>query len=679
MDKTKKESVFNSDCTVNGQSQISLTLWTKKTGIITKKISKDANGQSVKDGSQCLISEGEGQVIKMNFQDFPDFLKKLNMNQAISHGVPKNKKLPSKFQVLSGKKFKKKKNQNGTITRSLGHIGYPDDTNTIVMIDYDPPAGIEGISVDALVSEIDTVLPGFKDAAKVITNSTSSCISDENGQEVTGPSSGYHIYFMLPPGADVPRFQKIFKVRAWLKGHGYILVSESGAMLPRNHLFDEFVMSPERLDFVAGAKIPNGWMQTRPEPVYYSGCVFDPMTLPDLKDTEKVEHDDMVEAAKSAQKGDAETVREKYITTRAKEMHEMTPGIPLEQCEATIKQACSDRDLYGDFIIHPDNMDPCNVSEIISNPDLYDKVSCADPLEPLNTAGKAKIYLNQGKGNNKPIIKSFLHGDHIFFLHPESAFDAEQVVANILQWIRDTGDTRMVLDGWLSRIKGLKSNDIDTIKNAVSTKTDTKISILNKVLKDQKAKDKKALKKINQKNTSTKRIQNGIREILYSPTATGECCQKVSQALRDHPEEKIYRFAGKLIKIINKQPSTVRMVKKAQDQGGKYPSMPVINMLSQETLCHEIEKVAVCQSKDAKGNIKDIAWPKNILTGVMALTEFHEKPLVGIVEHPFINDDFKPVVTQGYDDDSGFYKVFDVIPDMDFFPRLQSRFKLSKK
>jgi hypothetical protein len=660
----QKSITQDTEIPVKSQGRISLTLWWKQNGHITKIISKDADGELVKDGSQCKMSHGIGQVADIQLHKLPESLNKLNSHHAITLGVPKNKNLPEQFNVVAAQKFK---GQPDTITRSLEHMEWVTNQNIMVFIDYDPAKGTDPLTPLELVATIAEILPGFEDVARVTTHSTSSCISDENGVEVTGPGAGYHIYFMMPPGTDVKRFVEIFKVRTWLAGHGYIMLSKDGSMLIRNRLFDEFVFSAERLVFEAGAVIPEGWTQNRPEPVYIPGGTFVPGSLPDITPDEHTQYKKMVTDAKAAIKGQADEIRAGYITTSAKEMHTREPKIPLAQCEATIKKACSDGDLHGDFVIYPDGMEPVTVAEILNKPWIYDGVSCSDPLEPWNTAGKAMIFVNRDKGAEKAVIKSFWHGDHILFLHAEAAFDAEQIFNDALEWTDVTDDNRAILGGWLNKIKGLNSADVDTIKSAVQKKTGVKISILNKDLKKQKGQDEKAKVKARAEETSKKRAKIGIKEIMYHPTQTGECCHKVSKALSSNPKLKIFRLGGNLIKIGDGQPTTVRMVQEIHDKGGEYPSMPIIKHISKEPLCHEIERVAVCQSKDAEGNIKDMSWPKNIVAGVSALTEFHEKPLVGIVPHPYIDDDFKPAMTQGYDDKTGLYIVHDVVPDIEFF------------
>ena len=400
--------------------------------------------------------------------------------------------------------------------------------------------------------------------------------------------------------------------------------------------------------------------------------LMDTEQWPVLNPSELNKFNDILQSTKLQAEPEQKKIQEKYIELEVPKLVEAAlkrgSELPFEDAVKTVQARCEGgkhRDLYKDDILIFDKYGDVFVGEVLENFEKYDQSTVRDPQEPELGRGKAKLYFN--KKEQKPFVNSWAHGGIKYFLHAESAFDAEQIFNDILQWISTTADDRAILGEWLKKIKGLNSADVDAIKNAVQKKTDVKVSILNKDLKGQKAEGAKARAKARAKETSRKRAEIGIKEIMYHPTATGEFCHKVSEALRDHPEKKIYRFAGNLIKIVNRQPSTVRMVKKIHDLGGQYPSMPTINQFSKETLCHEAEKVAVCQSIDAEGNIKDMPWPKNILAGVMALTECHEKPLVGIVEHPYIDDNFRPVLTQGYDDATGLYKVFDVVPDIGFF------------
>jgi len=447
--------------------RVSFTLWTKYGGDLTKTISLSNDRRLIKDSSQCQMSSGQGRVIQCGFNSFGDVLTKANSRQAISHGVPVDTALVSPFEVISEKKLNGSKIKN-TISRTQENIGYSEATNSIFMIDYDPAPGFTTLSHKDLIIEIDKILPGFKKAAKWVNCSTSSCISDNKG-EITGQGAGCHIYFTMPPGTDVKRFKEIFKARAWIAGHGFIKISKSGAMLERNRLFDEYVFSPERLDFVAGAVLSERLTQSRPTPSYFSGGVFDPATLPDLTIDEIKRYKTILAEAKRASKAEAQTKRDQYIETRAAELFAEAPSVPLEKHKATIKAACGTGDLYGDFIIYPDGLAPVTVSEILKNPEKYNCVSCADPIEP-GAKGKAKIYVNVKQGKEKPVIRSYHHGDHLLFLHgSKPPWSVDKAEAAIIGAKDQSSSKRIDLVKDILENNNFESLSMDIIRDSIKS------------------------------------------------------------------------------------------------------------------------------------------------------------------------------------------------------------------
>lgn len=246
---------------------LQFTEFTKSGGILTKKISYTPQGEFKKDSSQCWMAGGTARTKTMTLREFADYLPRVELNQAIAHGVCGQ----DKAKIVSAAKFK---NQPGTITRSKKNFYYPDPA--LAMIDYDPDDGQPQRTYEEVITIIDSVCPGFADISKVMTYSTSSCIYRKKDDfEIRGKGAGFHLYFLVKNGQDLPRFAEALFQRLWLAGYGYIKISRSGALLPRT-IFDKAVFSPERLDFVAGANIMGGGIeQRRPAPLYIPGRVND--------------------------------------------------------------------------------------------------------------------------------------------------------------------------------------------------------------------------------------------------------------------------------------------------------------------------------------------------------------------------------------------------------------------
>jgi len=239
-----------------------LTEYTTDNGILTKKIGMDSEGKIRKYPGQITMARGTAITVTMTLPEFPDYLMGLGFNQAIGHGICGLEKT----KIVSIENFR---NQPGTITRSKDFFHYPEDT-ALAMIDYDPDDGQPERGYQEIIKIINSVYPGFAAIPKVLTYSTSSCIYHGN-KELRGKGTGFHLYFLVKNGKDLPRFAKTLFQRLWLASHGYIKISRSGSLLKRT-IFDEAVFGPERLDFVAGAKLTSANMaQRRPDPLYIPG------------------------------------------------------------------------------------------------------------------------------------------------------------------------------------------------------------------------------------------------------------------------------------------------------------------------------------------------------------------------------------------------------------------------
>lgn len=246
---------------------VSFTVVTRTDGRpVSKIISPDGQGGITKRPA-ASICEGSMQRVAMPFKEFGPFIRTLKSNQAIVHGVPVNHGGDDYQQFDFG--VVGKENPPFRLSRSLRHMAYPTDTCCVCMFDHDPKPGQQPLSPEDLIEAICEVMPSFVDCPTWCSPSTSSCIYDMDGNELSGQGAGFHLYFPFDDPAALPSFVETLFKRLWLEGHGYIFVTGSGAMLERT-IFDTAVFSPERLDFVSGAVCEN-CNQRLPEMVFRIG------------------------------------------------------------------------------------------------------------------------------------------------------------------------------------------------------------------------------------------------------------------------------------------------------------------------------------------------------------------------------------------------------------------------
>jgi hypothetical protein len=169
-------------------------------------------------------------------------LSRLTSHQAVAYGVA----TLGKAAVVSKEKLPHYRN---AISRTRDNFLYPDPA--VMFLDYDAPEGAKALSRDELREIILDALPELANVEMLWRPSASSCIYDSDGNELVGVT-GQRLYFAVDQGSVIPEIGKILECRLWLKGHGRIDLSRSGAMLKRCPV-DTTVWQPERLDFAAGA------------------------------------------------------------------------------------------------------------------------------------------------------------------------------------------------------------------------------------------------------------------------------------------------------------------------------------------------------------------------------------------------------------------------------------------
>lgn len=381
--------------------QLKFTLITKSNGPLTKII-RYQDGKPVKDLSECWLSEGTSQEVTTSLKGFAESLRSCKPNQALIHGISGHKEV----KIVSERNFK---GQCGTITRTKKSFGYPRK-NALTLFDYDVKPGIEPLSHDAWLKTMSSAVPGFEQAGYVVTPSTSACIYDKDGHLLAGDGYGFHHYVIVQNSADIPRFNDVLFKRLWLAGYGYIFVSRSGAQLERT-IYDQFVMSPERLDFVAGAVCRDGLEQRLPDPVYVAGAVLDTTLLPSLSKSEEAGFKRLVEQAKQDTRDEADTVRAEYLKTEVPRLAKRLKVSQEEARKILSKRVCGT--LSSNDILEFDNGGFVSARDILKDPKKYHLKTLRDPVEPEQGNYRAKLFVNKDKSI---IVNSCLHGGRTYKL-----------------------------------------------------------------------------------------------------------------------------------------------------------------------------------------------------------------------------------------------------------------------
>lgn len=377
--------------------KVRFTEITDNKGEIRKEITPDPKTGSITTTGKASIYDGHAQQKEMRFADLPDYMSNLPSDKAIILGTSEYESVDI---VTTGKEEPPQ-----SIARNKEYFKFLP-TNQLLFFDYDSRGDGQDISPDQFIDIIVSIIPEFEHTAKVINYSASAFIFDQDGKQVN-KGDGFHIYFIVDDGKDVERFYNVLFRRLWLNGYGYIGNSSAGSQLIRT-IFDTFVFSPERLDFVAGAVCRDGLIQRRPAPEYIDGGVLDTHLLNDLTDEEQDKYEQLVENAKAENQPVTDEISRIYSKRETERLIDL--GISEHQASSIIKNR-KRQSLMDEDTVTFDNGVSLSVSELLDSGEEHDGKTLYDPLEPDQGKCKARFFWNEGKN---PLINSFLHGERIF-------------------------------------------------------------------------------------------------------------------------------------------------------------------------------------------------------------------------------------------------------------------------
>jgi hypothetical protein len=389
---------------------------------ITKTYAKDAAGQLVKKAAAAVGRSIAERVTVYSATDLAQCINRLSTKQAIMHGVHDAKRVT----VYSQKRYNALDDKRGAVTRTKAMTAWPASGGVLV-IDYDPPAGGDGWTLEQLKTEIRHILP-LDAVAHVTGYSSSSFIYD--GDLQLQAQRGLRIYILVTDASDIPRAGQVIFDRLWLGGHGYYALSKSGGMLNRSAI-DSSVWQPSRLDFASGAQCSAPINQRRPAMTASNGDLLDTRRLlPDLSDAERSRLDTLQAAARQAITPQAERIRGVYIKDRAKQQakRETPQGANPERLaviEKQIERSLDSTFLHADWLVMLDDGTVVSIAEIYANRAKYHCATAKDPIEHdyndyhtcaiIYTDRNSVAIVSQAHGKRTHTCLNTLHDDKPVF------------------------------------------------------------------------------------------------------------------------------------------------------------------------------------------------------------------------------------------------------------------------
>ncbi|MFA6144163.1 MAG: VapE domain-containing protein [Sulfurimonas sp.] len=364
------------------------TVVTSHIGALNKSFALDGTKKS-----NAYLTYGNYKVEEVkSVEELLQRFKTLTTHQAIIPSVPKHGMTEG---VINSNTFA----IEGAITRTKKDFSF--DGKHILCFDYDPD--VYGFNITSqehftqVLRDVDPELINCK-----IGVGCGSSYGVYRGDEAISNKLSFHAYILIENATDerVQAYKESLKNSCWKLGYGHVKISKAGSLLQRQ-IFDDVVLSPERLLYEALPTLANGLTQIRPDD-YINGTGARDLTNIEPNDGEGKK---LFEKAKQAKAQEAKIILDAYIDTQTNELVK-TKGLTYDIAKETVRRRVEDSVLTSDDILHSKDKGIVNVSAILLNPELYKNLSVLDPINPKTGEYVAMVYVNE----SSIIVHSFKHG-----------------------------------------------------------------------------------------------------------------------------------------------------------------------------------------------------------------------------------------------------------------------------
>jgi hypothetical protein len=382
----------------------------EKDGALTKRISLQADGSVLSDGSACVMVEGTARRKWIHdLGEFACLIGNLDSSQAITLGVLQEN-IAREVTVVTKAILA---NNPNVIARTGEFLVYRPGKPAMALLDFDRKGMPEEVAarieeLGGFRSALVSIIPELEHVACVTRTSTSAGLfRTDTGEKIEG-SGGVHAYLLVKDGADVTRFLRTLHARCWLAGLGWHMLGAAGQLLERS-IVDRMVDSPERLCFEGAPILTPPLAVDAREPMIAEGDALDTVAAcPSLTIAEQVKLRELLAKSAHALEPQEGKARKKYIDDRARTLA-LRSKMTIAEAREVIERQC-DGTLLPDVLLPFD--DPqfanCTVGDVLANPGRFEGATLADPIEGVSYGrGKAKVYV---KSDGTPWIRSFAHG-----------------------------------------------------------------------------------------------------------------------------------------------------------------------------------------------------------------------------------------------------------------------------
>ena len=228
-------------------------------------------------------------------------------------------------------------------------------------------------------------------------------------------------------------------------------------------------------------------------------------------------------------------------------------------------------------------------------------------------------------------------------------------VEDVLLWV-DSAPRREVQADFAQKVLHLSALEKEVVIPELVKKLGFGIQPIKKTIKLAEEADLEERAKAAKEAQTAERLSRGIYELELAPSNSGIVSKKAGTILaKSEKEPTVFQMGGSLVSVGIGVPNTIRQCSKLAELGKDYPPIPVIQRYKKPyyDLAARLGTDAVFINE--KGNEVECPMKISYLVGDANNNDF--KSLTGIIEHPFINSNWKLVQENGYNETTGLYTM----------------------
>jgi putative DNA primase/helicase len=405
--------------------KVVLTVVTNAAGLAVKAFWQDAKTHKIDGRSAASIYDGNIETLEAaNLDEFMEIRRSLSERQALVYGITSRKSA----RLVQQRDLLTTTSEDAVVARTREFFDFRQDGPGILMLDFDvrpghPPRHWK--ELDAILCEI---VPGWRMTARVWTQSSTSSIRTTDGTDEIG-MGGWRAYAIVDNAAAVPDVGSFIYQASWGAGHGYCVVSKSGQILDRS-LTDVAVHQPERIDFAGPPHLGPGLQRTEVETVSLSGApMLETLALkPKYSMAEWRKVSRKLKAERKALKGEAKKARTTFEAAMFAEVTACNPDAKADSVRAAIRRAVEEGDLAGHWPVHLHDGRVVTVADLFTDPDAFDGLHCADPMEPTYRNDNRIGWICMKPDAGDPFIYSHARGGRKYRLIEEAESEEEPLL-----------------------------------------------------------------------------------------------------------------------------------------------------------------------------------------------------------------------------------------------------------